>query len=341
MYENDAKELLPEEADREGTDPRYVPADTSARQPADGEAAAYDADGAAAGDVPPPPADDPDARLRRRIIRRFEAWLDEVLDDEAPPEGLDAEILAELQSPQAPGTDAPGESPEDLGSLWSAMTALAQETKLQGRTFKQLHDSLESLPESVRGVVLAHGEALAAVRDAAGQLGELRQEQLRQAGEAARQEAETKLVNVLLDVRDRLVRGAEGAGCLLAEARTHAPGLLGRLLGRGRRAGRVLAAAEALLDGCNLGLARLDEALAALGVAETACEGRPFDPRCMMAAAVERTADAPEGTVVEVYRAGYQWRGRVHRLAEVKVARRPAEGEGDPPRQESDGHERT
>jgi molecular chaperone GrpE len=86
-------------------------------------------------------------------------------------------------------------------------------------------------------------------------------------------------------------------------------------------------------------LARLDEALAEIGISEIPCQGRAFDPQRMTAVAVERTAELPEGTVVELYRAGYQWHGRVHRLAEVKVVRRSAEIGSVEEQQEGDGHE--
>jgi molecular chaperone GrpE (heat shock protein) len=42
----------------------------------------------------------------------------------------------------------------------------------------------------------------------------------------------------------------------------------------------------------------------------------------MHAVDVEETDQQAEGTVLEVYRAGYEWKGEVHRPARVKVARR-------------------
>jgi molecular chaperone GrpE len=53
------------------------------------------------------------------------------------------------------------------------------------------------------------------------------------------------------------------------------------------------------------------------------CEGRPFDPRRMNAVDVEETDRAEEGTVVSVYRMGYEWNGELYRPAQVRVARRP------------------
>jgi molecular chaperone GrpE len=41
----------------------------------------------------------------------------------------------------------------------------------------------------------------------------------------------------------------------------------------------------------------------------------------MTAVDVEAVDSVPEGTVVEVYRNGYEWNGEVYRTAQVKVAR--------------------
>ncbi len=41
------------------------------------------------------------------------------------------------------------------------------------------------------------------------------------------------------------------------------------------------------------------------------CQGRKFDPRRMNAVDVEETEDAEEGTVVSVYRMGYEWNGEL------------------------------
>jgi molecular chaperone GrpE (heat shock protein) len=45
----------------------------------------------------------------------------------------------------------------------------------------------------------------------------------------------------------------------------------------------------------------------------------------MTAVEVEETAVVPEGTVMGVYRNGYEWEGEVYRPAQVKVARSPKE----------------
>ena len=77
---------------------------------------------------------------REEILRRFEKWLDSALAAEDPPRGVDAEILAALTG----GDEAARPEPTATYSLWAAMTALTQEVKLQGRSFKELNDTLGS-----------------------------------------------------------------------------------------------------------------------------------------------------------------------------------------------------
>jgi len=43
----------------------------------------------------------------------------------------------------------------------------------------------------------------------------------------------------------------------------------------------------------------------------------------MTAVDIEETNSVPNGTVVEIYRNGYEWNGEVYRTAQVKVARTP------------------
>ena len=77
---------------------------------------------------------------REEILRRFEKWLDGALAAEEPPRGIEAEILETLLG------EGDGARPgfPDAYSLWAAMTALAQEIKLQGRSFKELNATLGS-----------------------------------------------------------------------------------------------------------------------------------------------------------------------------------------------------
>ena len=78
---------------------------------------------------------------REEILRRFEQWLDGALAAEEPPRGIDAEILAAIAGDSE---DHARPASTAAYSLWAAMTALTQEVKLQGRSFKELNDTLGS-----------------------------------------------------------------------------------------------------------------------------------------------------------------------------------------------------
>jgi len=231
---------------------------------------------------------------REEILRRFEGWLDSVLALEEPPQGIAAELLSALTVE----TGASDDGQCDLYSMWAAITALTQEVRLQGRTFKQL------------------SETLAPVADLAPQLPEAQ----RKAEEQARRE----MLDVLLDLRDRLARGLDAARAGQTKMReSQLSTWAARLLARHasfRYASEALAALE---EGYRMSLDRLDDVLAQFDVREISCLGQPFDPRSMHVVDVEETTEADEGTVVEVYRVGYEWQGAVHRPARVKVARSP------------------
>jgi molecular chaperone GrpE len=262
--------------------------------------------------------DSPSGKLspeeREHIVRGFEAWLDRAIADEQPPQGLTAELLSALENgdplPPVESTQSANNGC-DLYSLWAAMTALTQEVRLQGRTFKQLN---ETLIQSGQSLAASATEARVGPKDSAG---ERPQTPLAEARQPRKQE-----IDVLLDLRDRLERGGNTARNAVEEL---APGRLPRLarwLGVGgsyaRHAQEILAA---LSHGYSLTLDSLDEALMACRVGRIAAEGRIFDPQCMTAVDIEETGSVPEGTVVEVYRNGYEWNGEVYRTAQVKVAR--------------------
>ena len=231
---------------------------------------------------------------REEISRRFEAWLDSVLAAEELPQGIAAELLSALTVEAGASTD--GQC--DLYSMWAAVTALTQEVKLQGRTFKQL------------------SETLAPVADLAPQLPEAQ----RKAQEQARRE----MLDVLLDLRDRLARGLEAARASQAKMQeSQRSTWTARLLARHESFRYASEALAALEEGYQISLDRLDDVLAQFDVREITCSGQPFDPRSMHVVDIEETTEAVEGTVVEVYRVGYEWQGVVHRPAQVKVARSP------------------
>jgi len=260
-------------------------------------------------------------QTRERILRGFEAWLDSALVGEEPLQGVAADLLAVLER----GDPLPPiEGQCDLYSLWSAMTALTQEVKLQSRTFRQLNDTLSQATEISGGVTPSNRSAPQAVTD----------EHPAALPETERRD-QKKQVDLLLDLRDRLDRGITSVH--EAEAQlvvTSGRSLLARWFGVGRGHMRQTQETLAALEkGYALTLDRLDQALQDYHLSPIPCEGHVFDPHRMTAVELEETDLVPEGTVVGVHRSGYEWEGEVYRSAQVKVARSPtgtsAEGGGD------------
>jgi len=235
---------------------------------------------------------------REEVLRRFEEWLDVALAAEEPPRGIEAEILEALADGGA--ERARPESAGEYG-LRAAVTALAQEVKLQGRSFKEL---------------------TAALGGQAARMAEREREDLRRETERrCRKEA----LGLLIDLRDRLGRGWESARTGEAGiAKAALPGLWRRLFPRPAEdpAAEVLAA---LKKGYELAIERLDQALEDFDARQIPCQGQVFDPRRMNAVDRQESSAVPEGTVIEVYRSGYEWNGDVFRPAQVKVSCAPAE----------------
>ncbi len=241
--------------------------------------------------------------LRFLLHERLELWIDEALAkalaEEDLPEGLDEKLIAELE-----GSKTEPSEPGDLYSVWSAMTALTQEVKLQGRTFGQLNMSLSglsALPAEVR-------EALERDRPD--------------------QDGATPELEGLLDIRDRLVRGESTARRQLEGARDIiAKSVILRLFGGTARS--LLEAVEALREGYWLSARRLDELLEALGVdVIEPSPGDLFDPHEMRAIEAVTSAEWPEGTICEVARPGYRQQGTVLRYCEVVVVRETGDHRG-------------
>jgi molecular chaperone GrpE len=78
---------------------------------------------------------------------------------------------------------------------------------------------------------------------------------------------------------------------------------------------------ESLITGYRMSLQRTERALEQHGLERMACAGQPFDPERMeVVEAVDASGRTP-GEVVDDVRAGYLWRGKVFRYAQVRVAR--------------------
>jgi len=142
------------------------------------------------------------------------------------------------------------------------------------------------------------------------------------AAEAERRGRKESL-GALLEMRERLLRGLEG----LRGHEDLRPGFWDLIFTRRwRKVEHALGVVRAMEEGYRLSLGYLDDLLFQFQVQPIECEGRPFDPRRMNAVDVEETGRAAEGTVLFVYRAGYEWNGELYRPAQVRVAKRPGNG---------------
>jgi len=87
--------------------------------------------------------------------------------------------------------------------------------------------------------------------------------------------------------------------------------------------------ANPLYDGLRAVLDQMDSILARQGVRRFGEPGEPFDPNRHEAVEVRETDEAPDRTVVEVYRSGYARGDHILRPAQVAVARAPRVGGPD------------
>jgi molecular chaperone GrpE len=248
---------------------------------------------------------------RDEMLRRLEQLLDSALarsaqngaeedvPSEVPPAGIDPEILAAM----AGGENQEAERRCDSYALWAAVTALTQEVKLEGRAFLELTRTLDA--QTAR--MLEEIRAAYAERERSMQ---------REAERRCRRE----VLSALIDLRDRLGRGRESARTSELEAKKAAgAGWFTRVFSPpDKNAAETI---DAVVRGYQLGIERLDQTLDEFHAREIRCQGEMFDPRRMNAIDSEETSAVPEGTVLEVYRSGYEWNGEVFRPAQVKVSR--------------------
>ena len=241
---------------------------------------------------------------RQEILQRFEQLVDSALASEEPPAGIDPLILAAISGGTEGGTEGT-EGNYDSYSLWAAITALTQEVKLQGRAFQELNHTLNAQTNTMLDEVRATYGA--------------RESNLRRDTELrCRKEA----LGALIDLRDRLGRGRESAR--LSEQETQKAAKVSWIQ-RAFSPPDVHAqeTVSALVRGYELGLERLDQTLDEFNAREIRCDGELFDPRRMNAIDSQISASVPDGSVLEVYRSGYEWNGEVFRTAQVKVSRSP------------------
>lgn len=91
-------------------------------------------------------------------------------------------------------------------------------------------------------------------------------------------------------------------------------------LERAIRSAKENGGGEALVQGVELTLKQLTEALAKFGVRPIASVGEPFDPTCHQAVAQVESAAVAANTVVEEFQKGYLLHDRLLRAAMVSVS---------------------
>lgn len=270
--------------------------------------------------TPEHPGVDSDA-VRRHLVGRVERWLDDLLVEEPPPEGLEPGVLEAARG--GPGEPGPGRA-GDHYALWSAVTTLTQEVKLQGRTFKQLQEALAPLA----GVDRTLSGLADAQRELCDQVADMRvkvQRAVDNAEQARRSLGEQRgLLDVLMDLHTRLGRGL--ALCdqrIRSRPKPSRSTPWQRLLGRRDAPDTWRGALEALQEGYALTLQRLGDVLREHGVTSIGAPGQTFDPHAMQAVEVVADAGRPEGTVLEIYEPGFRHGDDVLRVAKVKVSGGP------------------
>ncbi|MDR3638172.1 MAG: nucleotide exchange factor GrpE [Isosphaeraceae bacterium] len=244
------------------------------------------------------------------LLDRFRQWLHEARagDNTPAPSAVDDQDVG-------------------LFRLVEEFTALRHEVKLQTKSARGLQEQAESLLPALRQAI----EAFQAVEPREAQ---------------AAWSAGKPLAEALADLDEALDRGRaelekarrrvadDGAGALEAALND----AFGRRSWFGRR--RVRAYHEqvievvqrlgpgahgplfdALREGYGLIQARLRRAMSAEQLQRIDTVGRPVDSALMTVVEVVDDPDQPAGYVVEEFRRGYVWRGRMLRYAEVSASR--------------------
>jgi hypothetical protein len=267
----------------------------------------------------------PPESAKSQIMQRFDKWLDDVLTEQKPLEGLDQELLSELEGETNTHVKNPIGNSHDIYSTWGAITALTGEVKLQGRAFRDLSNDLGSLSElraSVDHLATAHRDAVADARGMAENAHSVLTGYKNDLKTEADVRARREVVNVLLDTRERLVIGLNSTKESQQKLDACAANWLNRWLnGKNPGVEHAVDIIASLKKGYGLGLDRLNETIRKFGVFEIECAGKLFDPNIMTAVDVEERTDIPDGTVLEVFRTGYATDSEMIRPAEVKVVR--------------------
>jgi molecular chaperone GrpE (heat shock protein) len=263
--------------------------------------------------------------LRERLQRRFEVWLDEALDPEAVPQGLAAEILAQLEA-ETPEDASNPTGDQDLQAMCATLVGLTETARHQGVAFEQFHKNLppvQTLAEAVSSLMTN----LAADRKSQAQE---RQQQEKKLSLEARRQIFQEVLGTVIDMRNHLCHGLTEAQAQLdtiAQAAVSAPQK--RWWQTSSKTQPSLEASlehtglEALVKANRLALGNIDQTLTQWHVKLIEGVGQPVNGKTMKIVGQVIKPDVAEGTVVKVLRVGYMWNGILCRPAEVCVVQLP------------------
>ncbi len=195
------------------------------------------------------------------------------------------------QLPEDCGAAIEAEGPIDLYSLFSELTALKNEVRIESRQVKSALDEFKAVFTTLQD----------AQEQMSAELVQGRKDRLEVSRAILR-----PLLRELLDLHDRIATG-------LKTTQTHRPSLLFRC---SRRDTRLL---ESLREGQQISLRRLDALLASYQVRPVEVVGEKFDPNCMHAAATEHRPDLADALVTTELRRGFTWHEELLRIPEVKI----------------------
>ncbi|MCF8168976.1 MAG: nucleotide exchange factor GrpE, partial [Rhodoferax sp.] len=187
--------------------------------------------------------------------------------------------------------DETGEPLVNLALLFSELSVLRNEVRVQARQFKTTLDEMRALSELLGEQNKRLSRDLERAREAQG---------------ATQRQAERRLLLDFIDLRDRIA-----AAMVAFEG--YQPGFFSRLAAKETRL------AQALGEGIALTLSRLDDALLERHVRPIEAIGQPLDPNTMRVVGVKHDAQRSAGQVLSVARCGYLRDDELLRLAEVIV----------------------
>ena len=260
---------------------------------------------------------------KEQILETFRRLLEKAFETSQAPDGIAPQIWKELAAGYPESAQSDGQT--DLFQMWSVLTVLSQEIKIQGRTFNKLAEGVESLLSKL-AVLSEHEQSdyqkmTTQLQGIADEILKLRQQQFQEA-RAVKQQAARMFVDALIEMRERMLRGAESAGAALSDtaAALRQPIWFFRKRRQDTRK-RHFERYKTLVEGYMINLDRLEDLFKQYEIVDIHCADKMFDPLLMKAVALDDNPALPEGTVTEVFSRGYLFGGQVYRPAEVKVVR--------------------